>query len=1113
MQDIPDGLWSGRFSFNADDGDNWHPCVCQGDALLVPLRIEDKSVYRFFLSMANAGGNGLLSMSLRLGNGNGFSPVSMSCPPGRAGWGLFAVDVATGRVPGKAADAFLRVAMEPSGTGGVMIRRVSFDRLSSPAGQRHAPLLVATEPCEKNQSTTEQGDMENLDQGNWRSRDTTSRPDERGVKCHSMDGERSMLLVPVKVKPNTAYCCHLELKRESGNGKLYCNFYANRNFDFPHVPLLCEGGAWNTYDIMIRTGAFPANLPVVLRLWRFPSGTGSLLVRRIVLEQAQDETMANGPRPVVVAADAIRLEPATAKTAARTQAEVKQSVPAPASVPRPHPAESKNRFGPVKSRLLVLTGDDAVRQRTEKTFGGGGFAFDMLVLDPGSESSMEEIRNFEPDWIHVDPGSHPVLPEAIDYVRTLCPHAAVTAYASRGKGRPDQEVAEMFGRVDVGLVGGEDELAACLGIGCRNVEIWDSGADMDGYGQGAKDGRVLLVRDGCLDGSLFAALSNEFGPGLSVADSYDSKAFGTAGAIVYPGCSGFSTGLVEALASGIPVVASRKPWMGEWFEDGTELSCFDTPEECIGLVRRQLKAPSTGRAGRCAAGWHSLRARMKELAARIGLPEAVADDFSKERITGPFTRILCVAADIPPELGLAHSKDGRRFLGVSFGRPHSLLAKALRFRPDWIHLCADLSGTWRDELLETRRRLPRALVTASCPEAGPSGDLAALADVVDQVLAPDKCALAECRRKGFLEAIVWHPIGNGPAAFRDSLMGFAPGLGASRKQSLKSPSGKPVEMSVFMGTYNRLESLKAAVGAILDGAGSRAIEVIVNDAGSTDGTGTWLAQEAAKDERVVAVFTGRKTSFTQAFNDSIRIAKGKYISWLSDDIVAEPQAVPDMCGLMDSLQPLDMGAYPIKNSWDSKPHSVFVYKGKFLPSVGSMCVETLRRTGGMNTDFRHYAQDAELSLRTMRLGGGIFECPSAKLDHFCKSDALRLGNLKAHAAQRGDDKFALYCRERESACRFPFPAVMLVPMEGASHDSLAKALAKVRRCYANAHCFLGDPCAQMAEALGLAAVPASFGSACDIVIHVRGDCCELAKPENKKDFPIVKENLCGRLDK
>ena len=118
----------------------------------------------------------------------------------------------------------------------------------------------------------------------WRGRSISLRKDSSGTKYTAMSGKDSLLYVPVEVQENSVYKITIELFRESGNGIVYCNLYGNKNFDFPASKIECNRTGWCTFDVDICSKSFPKTVPMMFRLWRAPNGTGTLLVKKVVVE-------------------------------------------------------------------------------------------------------------------------------------------------------------------------------------------------------------------------------------------------------------------------------------------------------------------------------------------------------------------------------------------------------------------------------------------------------------------------------------------------------------------------------------------------------------------------------------------------------------------------------------------------------------------------------------------------------------------------------------------------------------------------------------------------------------------------------------------------------------
>lgn len=309
METLDQGLWSGSFVLQCDEAgiDGYH--LKGEDAFLcVPFEVDSLSVYRVNITVRNIDGNGRLDFDIYIDEEHAFPPATLRFPVDPWVWQTFEVDVTTARCANGSLAQF-RVLRTSCGTGTVLVKNMEFRKLPRGIGPNPSPRLLCQKcldlfqaPCEfqvvGQYAAITETNMYELDQQAWRGRSSIAKRDEHGLRCYSLDGEKAILFVPVKVEPNSMYRLQLELKRETGNGKLFCNFYGNRNFDFPHSGFVCEATSWSIFDVQIKVGSFPANIPIVLRFWRSPGGTGSLLVKRIAFEPLQTEVIMEEPKLV-----------------------------------------------------------------------------------------------------------------------------------------------------------------------------------------------------------------------------------------------------------------------------------------------------------------------------------------------------------------------------------------------------------------------------------------------------------------------------------------------------------------------------------------------------------------------------------------------------------------------------------------------------------------------------------------------------------------------------------------------------------------------------------------------------------------------------------------------
>jgi glycosyltransferase involved in cell wall biosynthesis len=93
-----------------------------------------------------------------------------------------------------------------------------------------------------------------------------------------------------------------------------------------------------------------------------------------------------------------------------------------------------------------------------------------------------------------------------------------------------------------------------------------------------------------------------------------------------------------------------------------------------------------------------------------------------------------------------------------------------------------------------------------------------------------------------------------------------------------------VDLSVILGTHNRLEPLQACLTGIRAAVGTLSYEIVVCDGGSTDGSREWLASQ--KD--VVLFGDWQLTGAVAAFNQGFALSRGQYIAALNDDCMPDP---------------------------------------------------------------------------------------------------------------------------------------------------------------------------------------------------------------------------------
>ena len=96
-------------------------------------------------------------------------------------------------------------------------------------------------------------------------------------------------------------------------------------------------------------------------------------------------------------------------------------------------------------------------------------------------------------------------------------------------------------------------------------------------------------------------------------------------------------------------------------------------------------------------------------------------------------------------------------------------------------------------------------------------------------------------------------------------------------------SGRPIDISVLLITYNHEPFIARAVESVLNQATSRSFEVIVSEDASTDRTLEIVKDLTGGDERVRLLVSKTNLHTNETVARAIRVARGRYICMLDGD--------------------------------------------------------------------------------------------------------------------------------------------------------------------------------------------------------------------------------------
>ena len=190
-------------------------------------------------------------------------------------------------------------------------------------------------------------------------------------------------------------------------------------------------------------------------------------------------------------------------------------------------------------------------------------------------------------------------------------------------------------------------------------------------------------------------------------------------------------------------------------------------------------------------------------------------------------------------------------------------------------------------------------------------------------------------------------------------------------------------LSVVLGSYNRLESLKRCLDSILRETRTPVI-VYVADAGSTDGSQEYL-REAAND-RIRPVFAGEKLGQAKAYNDVFKTVTTPYVAWLSDDNEVVDGGLDAAVRILDRRPRIGMVALKTKDVQGPFLGSAYIggvsEAGVLNVNQGVLRTDVLRQVGYFSEAFRSYGIDPDLTAKVLYSGHAIAYTRQVALHHY-----------------------------------------------------------------------------------------------------------------------------------
>ncbi|AQZ95277.1 hypothetical protein BVH74_11165 [Halopseudomonas phragmitis] len=209
--------------------------------------------------------------------------------------------------------------------------------------------------------------------------------------------------------------------------------------------------------------------------------------------------------------------------------------------------------------------------------------------------------------------------------------------------------------------------------------------------------------------------------------------------------------------------------------------------------------------------------------------------------------------------------------------------------------------------------------------------------------------------------------------------------------------------------------IRLCIQAVRDELSGKALEIIVIDGGSTDGTLQWLLEQ--KDVITIVQhnrgeWLGKKIQrkpWAYFMNLGFRAASGKFVCMLSDDSLIVPGAINNGLDLFEERLSLGerLGAvafyfrdYPLR-----KKYAVAVNVGNLYVNHGIFLKQALEESGYCDENYHFYFSDTDLVLKIKDHGYTCIPSPKSFVEHYFEATPeLRAAN---NDAKKVEDRLRL----------------------------------------------------------------------------------------------------------
>jgi GT2 family glycosyltransferase len=200
-----------------------------------------------------------------------------------------------------------------------------------------------------------------------------------------------------------------------------------------------------------------------------------------------------------------------------------------------------------------------------------------------------------------------------------------------------------------------------------------------------------------------------------------------------------------------------------------------------------------------------------------------------------------------------------------------------------------------------------------------------------------------------------------------------------------------IDLSIIVGTLDRPESFGSMYKSIEQNTSNIDWELIVSDAGNK-----FPVDASLLSNRTKLIIERPRLGFVKGYNKSFRMAQGKYICWLNDDAIVQPNWAQEAIKFMDNNKWVGMGAFYWMNQ-GGPDYNVEWYQGLPYANFGIIDREFGNCLDWFDEDMTMYGSDNSISFRVFLAGKPVVGMSKARILHRPYTDSYRIDNEKLQA--------------------------------------------------------------------------------------------------------------------